>query len=156
MTTRIFLLSLLALLMSRSSRAQSGIADSTAVAGTLKTLFTICRNVDFNDPGIIQSGTFYKAAPYIIYRGDDKKRNWKDFADYSKADEKIRVNEVCARINRTANQDSAYKIVKYFTEKESEGTWHVLVVSYSKKGAQKTTAYAFLKIGKKFGLGDID
>lgn len=33
-------------------------------------------------------GTFYKAARYIIYRGDDKNRNWKDFANYNKADEK--------------------------------------------------------------------
>ncbi|MBK9530546.1 MAG: hypothetical protein IPO42_01890 [Chitinophagaceae bacterium] len=59
-------------------------------------------------------------------------------------------------MNRTANQDSAYTITKYITETESEGTWHVLLVSYKKKGVEKTTAYAFLKIGKKFGLGDID
>jgi hypothetical protein len=54
------------------------------------------------------------------------------------------------------NQDSAYKIIKYFTEKESEGTWHVLMVTYKRKGVDKTTAYAFLKVGNRFGLGDID
>ncbi len=31
---------------------------------------------------------FYKAAPYIIYRGSDKKRAWKDFANYSIGEEK--------------------------------------------------------------------
>ena len=30
------------------------------------------------------------------------------------------------------------------------------MVSYKKKGVEKTSAYAFLKIGNKFGLGDID
>ncbi len=33
-------------------------------------------------------GMYYKAAPYIVYRGDDKQRSWKDFANYNNADEK--------------------------------------------------------------------
>lgn len=138
------------------SLAQKSKSDSLEVAKTLHELLLICRSVDFADPKVAALGYFYKAAPYIIYRGDDKKRNWKDFADYSRADEKKQVDGVCERMNRTANQDSAYTITKYITETESEGTWHVLLVSYKKKGVEKTTAYAFLKIGKKFGLGDID
>ncbi len=126
------------------------------VAKTLHELLLICRSVDFADPKVAALGYFYKAAPYIIYRGDDKNRNWKDFADYSRSAEKMQVDAVCERINRTANQDSAYTITKYITETESEGTWHVLLVTYKKKGVEKTTAYAFLKIGKKFALGDID
>lgn len=136
--------------------AQKHKADSAAVTKVLQALFTICRTVDFADSNVTSQGTFYKAAPYIIYRGDDRKRKWKDFVNYSNADEKLRVNEVCERINRTANQDSSYTIVKYFTETESEGTWHVLMVTYKKKGVEKNTAYAFLKIGNRFGLGDID
>jgi len=136
--------------------AQKNKPDSAAVAKLLKELLTICRTVDFADPKTTELGTFYKAAPYIIYRGDDKKRNWKDFVNYNNAGEKMRVNEVCERINRTANQDTAYRIVRYFTETESEGTWHVLAVTYKKKGVEKKIAYAFLKIGNRFGLGDID
>jgi hypothetical protein len=30
------------------------------------------------------------------------------------------------------------------------------MVTYKRKAVEKTTAYAFLKIGNKFGLGDID
>jgi hypothetical protein len=139
------------------SKAQKSKTDSLQLAKTLHELLTICRTVDFTDPKVRELGTFYKAAPYIVYRGDDKNRAWKVFADYTKADEKKGVDEVCERINRTANQDSSgYKIVKYFTEKESEGTWHILMVTYKKKAVEKTTAYAFLKIGNKFGLGDVD
>lgn len=111
---------------------------------------------DFADPKVKEPGTFYKAAPYIIYRGEDKTRNWKDFADYSKPDEKKRVDEICKRVNRTTGQDSSYRIINFFTEKESEGTWFVLMVSYKKEGVEKRTAYAFLKIKNRFGLGDID
>lgn len=134
----------------------SSSSDSVSVAATLHDLLRICRSVDFADPKVTTLGTFYKAAPYIIYHGDDKKRNWKDFANYKQADEKTGVDNVCERMNRTANQDSAYKIIKYFTNTESEGTWHVLVVTYKKKNVEKTTQYAFLKIRNKFGLGDID
>lgn len=78
-------------------------------------------------------------------------------SDYTKDYDKKGVDDVCERINRTVNQDSSgCKIIKYFTKKESEGTWHVLIVSYKKKGVEKTAAFAFLKIGNRFGLGDID
>jgi hypothetical protein len=131
-------------------------ADSTAAAKTLKALLTVCKNVDFADPETMNKGLFYKAAQYIIYRGADKKRAWKTFANYNKAEDKKGVDEVCTRINETVNRDSSYRIVKYLTQKESEGTWHVLVVHYQKKGVEKEAAFAFLKIGKRFGLGDID
>ena len=145
------------MLLNSTLKAQTPKADSIQVAKTLHELLLICRSVDFADPQVTKLGTFYKAAPYIVYRGDDKKRAWKVMSDYKNEYEKKGVDDVCERINRTANQDSSgYKIIKYFTEKESEGTWHVLMVSYKKKEVEKTAAFAFLKIGNRFGLGDID
>ncbi len=131
-------------------------SDSTAVANTLKQLLSICKNVDFSDPKTLAEGTFYKAAPFIVYRGDDKKRAWKDIANYSDAKEKIGVDEVCYKINNTVNQDSSYQIISYRKETESEGTWHVLELSYKRKGVFKKTAFAFLNIKGRFALGDID
>ena len=140
-----------------NAKAQVNKTDSAQVAKTLHDLLRICRSVNFADPNVTKLGTFYNAAPYIVYRGDDKTKAWKVMSDYTKENDKKGVDDICERINRTANQDSSgYKIIKYFTEKESEGTWHVLMVSYKKKGVEKTAAYAFLKIGNKFGLGDID
>lgn len=139
------------------SFAQTKRPDSLALAKTLHELLEICRSVNFADPKVSELGIFYKAAPYIIYRGNDKSRNWKDFSNYKNADEKKGVDNVCERLNQTANQDSlGYKIVKYYTKQESEGTWHILLVNYKRKNLEKATAYAFLKIGNKFGLGDID
>ncbi|MEP7239133.1 MAG: hypothetical protein ABI685_14735 [Ferruginibacter sp.] len=144
------------MLLNSTLKAQKNKADSLQLAKTLNELVTICRTVNFADPKVKELGTFYKAAPYIVYRGDDKNRAWKVFADYTNEYEKKGVDDICERINRTANQDSAYKIIKYITKTESEGTWHVLTVIYKRKGIERTALFAFLRIGNKFGLGDID
>lgn len=130
-------------------------ADSTAVAQTLKTLAGIAKDVDFGDPKTQEIGLFYKAAPYVIYRGKDDKRKWKSFCNYQLEEDKKGVDDVCERINQTINQ-SGYTILRYFTEKESEGVWHGLEVEYTRKGKQRKAIFAFLKVGKRFGLGDID
>lgn len=138
------------------AKAQSFQTDSTTVATAFKELLSICKNVDFGDPETQTLGIFYKAAPYVVYRGTDKKRAWKTSANYSNAEEKKGVDEICIRINETVNRDKDYQITKYLTERESEGTWHVLMVSYKKNGVEKKAAFAFLKIYNRFALGDID
>jgi hypothetical protein len=156
MTVKYFILFIIGFASSSFAKAQHTKTDSTKAATTLKSLLSICKNVDFADPETTKSGMFYKAAPYIIYRGSDEKRAWKDFANYSIAEEKIGVDAVCTRINESVNRDSSYKIVKYITKKESEGRWHVLMISYIRNGTEKKAAFAFLKIGSRFALGDID
>jgi len=133
-------------------------ADSLKLANTLKDLLNICRTVNVTDPKTKEPGSFYKAAPYMVYRGTDKARAWKSFADYSKQEDKKAVDETCMRINETVNRDLKFRITGYSTEKESEGTWHVLKVTYYdfKSKTFKKAAFAFLKIGDRFGLGDID
>jgi hypothetical protein len=138
------------------AKAQHRAADSAGAAKTLQLLLAVCKKVDFTNPKTTEAGIFYKAAPYIVYRGADKKRAWKSFANYRLAEDKRGVDEICIRINETINRDNSYKIIQYTTEKESEGTWHVLSARFKKDGVEKETAFAFLKIGKRFGLGDID
>jgi hypothetical protein len=130
--------------------------DSAKVAATLKQLLSICKNVDFSDSNTQKKGMFYKAAPYIVYKGDNEKRKWKDVANYNDPKEKEQVDNVCLKINGSVNQDSAYKIIRYLTQTESEGKWYVLLISYTRKGKEKHAAYAFLKIKDRFALGDID
>jgi hypothetical protein len=130
--------------------------DSAKVANTLHKLVTICKNVDFGDPKTLELGTFYKAAPFIAYQGSDDKRKWKDAANYQNVKEKEQVDQICFKINQSVNQDSSYRIVAYRKEKESEGEWHVLRLSYVKKGKERNAVFAFLKIGEKYLLGDID
>ncbi len=131
-------------------------ADSALAVKTLQLLLAVCKKADITSPDKKATGSFFRAAPYIVYRGEDKTRAWKTFADYNKPEDKKRVDEVCNRINETINRYSIFRIVKYHSEKESEGTWHVLTLLWKKNGKEKETAFAFLKIGNRFGLGDID
>jgi hypothetical protein len=156
MKLKLFILLIAASALLPVVKAQSIQTDSVAVAAAFKELLSICKNVDFGDPETQTLGIFYKAAPYIVYRGADKKRAWKTSANYSNAEEKKGVDEVCLRINETVNRNKDYQITKYITEKESEGTWHVLMISYKKNGVEKKAAFAFLKIHNRFALGDID
>jgi hypothetical protein len=155
MTTKYFALLLFSFALLPFAKAQRK-ADSALAVKTLQLLAAACNNVDFTDPNKTTANHFYRAAPYIVYRGADKKRAWKTFANYRKAEDKLGVDGICTRINGTINRDSSYRIVKYLTQKESEGTWHVLMVQYNKDGEAQEAAFAFLKIGKRFGLGDID
>jgi hypothetical protein len=148
----LFIFSITLLCFAKAQRS----ADSALAVKTFQLLLAACKNVDFADPQTTKAGLFFKAAPYIVYRGNDKNRAWKSFANYSKAEDKQGVDGVCIRINETVNRDSSYRIVQYLTQKESEGNWHILMVRYQKKGQEKEAAFAFLKIGKRMGLGDID
>jgi len=156
MKFKINLLIIISFLSLNFCKAQNFATDSLEVVNTFKNIISLCKNVDFSDPKVLEIGTFYKVAPFIIYRGDDKKRAWKDFANYNNEDEKNGVDNVCFKINQTVNQDSSYKILKFQKEKESEGEWNVLQIEYVKKGKTKIAAFAFLKVKNKFGLGDID
>jgi hypothetical protein len=156
MRAKFIILLFIYLLQGLCSRAQQTTVDSFLVARTMKELFILCRTVDFNDPKVIELGLFYKAAPYIIYHGADSSRAWKDFANYKNEEERKGVDDVCLRINGTINRDPDYKVVRYFTETEPEGTRHLLIVSYNKRGVAKKAVFVFFKIGERFGLVDID
>lgn len=137
-------------------KAQNKKADSLAITAVFKLVMTTCKETVPADPQIKTLGRFYKASSYVVYGGADKTRAWKDFVNYANKDEQYETNNICKRVNRTVNQDSGYKVVRYFTKKESEGLWHVLLIHYKVEGVEKDAAFAFLKIGNRFGLGDID
>ncbi|HKI79101.1 MAG TPA: hypothetical protein VKA26_11220 [Ignavibacteriaceae bacterium] len=148
------ILSFLVLFTNISFTQSSSAEDS--VKSTFKQLAEICRSVDFSDPLTTELGAFYKAAPYIVYTGNDKSRKWKDTCNYKNVLERRMVNEACYRINETVNQSEDFKFGKFLTETESEGTWYAIEVIYNKKGKEKKNLFAFLKVHGRFVLGDID
>ncbi len=150
-----FIALLMVLSSIQNSTAQKA-SDSLQVVNTMKELFAICRSVDFNDPKTKSLGTFYKAAPYIVYSGDDQKRTWKDFTNYNNTEEKKVVDQTCLRINEMFNAEGSYQVVRYYYRREAEGIWHVLLVTYKKKDIVRRATFAFFQIGNRYGLGDIN
>jgi hypothetical protein len=133
-----------------------GEPDSAGVVKRFNELAAICHAVSLDDPNAIASVDFRKAASYFVYRGDDEKRKWKDTCNYDSPDEKTSVDRGCFRVKRTLGKEGSYTIKKYSYETESEGTWHLLYVSYMKDGVPKEAVFAFLFVKGRYAIGDID
>ena len=116
---------------------------SEKVADRLRKLFVL----SFSD-------NYKVAAKYIVYRGSDSTRIWKDVYNFSKTDEKDAVIDVCTRIKNHLIEGGDYELTEFKTEEESEGKWYVWEVVF--KNGNVKRYFAFLKIKGKFALGDID
>ena len=111
----------------------------------LAELFEICKGEDLS-----------KAAGYVVYRGVDKDRKWKDPCDYKNEDEKKAVDRICERIKGYFKDYESHEIVKFHAEKESEGEWCILEVTFKKAEKTKKVAFCFLKVKDAYAIGDID
>jgi hypothetical protein len=120
-------------------------SNTETVETRLTELFDICKNDDAET-----------AAVYFVYRGPDKSREWKDTFHASDAVEKAAVGELCRRIKSYLDESEGYLLGEVKVERESEGEWHALEVSFQKGGQPKKVTFAFLQIKGQFAIGDID
>ncbi len=95
-------------------------------------------------------------ANFIVYRGPDKARKWKDSYDVKDGWEKERVDSMAESIRKIFSDDSSYEFGKFQKKTQSEGEWHVWEISVKNKSETKTVIFAMLKIGDHYVIGDID
>lgn len=96
-----------------------------------------------------------KLAEYILYRGKDETRNWKDIADYNDPFEKQQV-QAAANIIFNHVDGAEYKFGKYETEEESEGEWNVIHVTFTKNEKENTVIFSMLLVNGAFRLGELN
>jgi len=99
---------------------------------------------------------FTAASEFIIYRGADKTREWKDTYKISNATELDEVKRICKKIKALLDLSSGYEFKRLAIEKESEGEWFIQEVEFKSGGQNLTTRFAFLNVNGNFILGDID
>ena len=130
----------------KSPQAEAG-KEPEAVETRLTRLFDICKSNQFED-----------AASYFVYRGPDKSREWKDTLHADDPTEKGAAREICRRITGYLDESDSYSFGEVKVERESEGEWHALEVSFQLKGSggAKKAIFAFLNINGQFAIGDID
>jgi hypothetical protein len=95
-------------------------------------------------------------ADYFVYGGPDKKRAYKELVNPADPKEMRVVEKNTRRIKGYLDNSREYKILNFFTEKESEGEWCILEVRFKQPGNDKTVYFAFLEINGRYSLGDID
>jgi hypothetical protein len=111
----------------------------------LARLFDICKSDKLED-----------AASYFVYRGEDKTREWKDTLHADNPADKAAITGICWRIKSYLDESSNYSFDGVKVEKESEGEWHALDVSFCQGDKSKKVIFAFLLIKGQFAIGDID
>jgi hypothetical protein len=104
---------------------------------------------------LAKTDNYEEAATYIVYRGDDDSRKWKDTCNFKNENEQKYVTEVCRDIKYLLAGGGDYTFGKFKTETESEGTWYIWEVKFS-KGETKSAYFAFLYIKNNYSIGDID
>lgn len=120
-------------------------SDKENVKQTIKKLFEL-----------VEAGKSNQLANYIVYRGNDKNRKWKDNCHYDVEEEKYQVQNLHQKI---ADRYLPYKyeFVNFFSEKESEGEWLVWEMKFfTGDDETKKVYFAFLKVNDQYLLGDID
>ena len=91
-------------------------------------------------------------AENLIYRGNDENRKWKSGLNLNDSLEKAQANDFMARVSRYIEGCENFQTGEINLERESEGIWILLPA----KCGNKTVQFAFLKVGDKVLLGDID
>jgi hypothetical protein len=122
-----------------------GTNDPAAVKTRLAELFGLCKTRGINS-----------AASYFVYRGPDKSREWKDTYRAADSAERAAVEDGCARIKGYLDKSESYTFGPVKVEKEREGDWHVIEVSFTKGNETKRVTFAFLPVKGQFAIGDID
>jgi len=145
MKTKLSILLITFLLVLSSVNIFSQTSKSDKVKERLLELFELSQNDDYKS-----------ACSYIIYKGEDKTREWKDYLDENNSDELKDSKQICLRIKSYLIECSEYEFKKFSTETESEGEWCVWKVDLFTSGKIKTQYFCFLKIKGKYCLGDID
>ena len=136
---RVFLVAALALPLA------AGTGERKPVRKRLTELFRLCK-----------AGDFGAAAGYFVYRGPDKSREWKDTYRAADAAERAEVEDACARIKSYLDESQGYTLGPVKVERESEGQWHVIAVTFKQGAGRKRALFAFLPVKGQFSVGDID
>ena len=91
-------------------------------------------------------------AENLIYRGHDENRKWKSALNLNDSLEKAHANDFMARVSRSIEGCENFQTGEINLERESEGIWILLPANCGNKIVQ----FAFLKVGDRVLLGDID
>jgi hypothetical protein len=105
---------------------------------------------------ICQSDKLEDAASYFVYRGEDKTREWKDTLHADEPADKAAIVGICRRIKSYLDESTNYSFDNIQVQRESEGEWHALTVSFYQNNKRKKVIFAFLLIKGQYAIGDID
>ncbi len=127
-----------------SSRPYLVASKGDRVKRDLLKLFDLCK-----------SERYAEAAGYFVYRGPDKKREWKDLYRSSDSTERRMVEASCRDI-RLLLQSESYSFVRFTEQRQKEGRWYVWEMLFRKGSDSGNIYFALLDVKGRYAVGDID
>lgn len=96
-------------------------------------------------------------APLLALRNSNTAEDWKRGLRYDMPKEKVMVDKQCAQLQVIMAGLKTYDYKEFAQETESEGEWNIWVLDMQyEDGSKEERAFAFLKNGNGYILGDID
>ncbi len=96
-------------------------------------------------------------APLLALRQSNTDQDWKRGMRYDTPTERAAVDKQCAQLQVMMTGIKTHTYKEFAKEKESEGEWNIWTVEMLyEDGNQENRAFAFLRNGNGFILGDID
>lgn len=124
--------------------------DRAEIITVVKNLKAACGQPDFTKSPAV----YAKAAALIAYMGPDKTRKYMEPVNYTTAEDQKGVESVCNRINSLIGDIHTWGAVQTRTKRRI--TWHAITFRHTIKNKEKENLFAFVEIGGKLYLGDID
>ncbi|GEM_PF-1368386 len=100
---------------------------------------------------VMESGQDADIASFVVYKGPDKKRKWKEVCDFEKGGDRIVVGNAMDEIEKLMKLGEP-EFVKFFTQKDGD---RELLIWELKAGGKKKIV-AMLDVGGTLALVDID
>lgn len=127
----------------RKSPAPAPASPEAAAKARLEAVFATAR-----------AGDASRLAPFVVYRGADEARRYKDAARYEGAEAR-QVDHVFARVRRHLDAGAPVFGPSEARTKGSE-SWVAWTITFGEGEQAAKTLYALVKVGETWLLGDID
>lgn len=118
-----------------------------AVQARLDTIITILQKDQLTDNDISEM------SGYLVYRGSEQSRRWKDVMNPAVEEEKALVKGFMEEMREQFTRVTDYEYGEFLTEEKSEGVWYIQQVTAS-TGMQYY--FAMLNVNGEYVIGDID
>ena len=129
---------------------------SVSIFAKQKKIETDVKDMAANILSFCKTNNFAKAAEFIAYHGNDKKRDNTDHYNYTVREEKLKVNRICRKIKSLQLLSSSFEFEKVEIVKVKSVKHYSMKIKF-KSGKQTIgIKFLFVNVKGKYLLSDID
>jgi hypothetical protein len=96
-------------------------------------------------------------APWLVFKSGNTAETWKRSLRYNDDEEQLAIEKECAKLQVLVTGLQDYSYVEFASTQDAEGEWLIWKVKLNyQDGENEASTFAFLKVGDRYLLGDIE